>query len=114
MAPDELSEDCKQRLRDLDRGLSQVIEYLDEFDFAAAARLSGELVPLLDRTSGASAPDEPCKKALRGLDTASSALQRIMRLDQSPESRERVPRLLEVLGQARQRIEGILGMDVMT
>jgi len=109
MPPDELSEDCKQRLRDLDRGLSQVMVYLVAFDFETSARLSGELVPLLDR---ATAPDEPCKKALRGLDPASTMLQQITRLDQSPKSRESVPRLLEALGQARNRIEGILGMEV--
>jgi len=108
MAPDELSEDCKQRLRDLDGGMAQVIEYLNEYDLERAAQLSREILPSFDH---ASAPDEPCKRALRGIDQ--TALVRIARLDATLGSEEDVERLVRNLGQVRQRIQAILGTDMM-
>jgi|SRR5579863_4686544 hypothetical protein len=102
MANEELSEDCKQRLRDLDQGIAQVIACLAVNDIERTAYLSRQLLPLLDQPSS---PDERCKKALRAIDQASSVLSFAAQLVRSASGG---PPLMGELEQWRERIQTIL------
>jgi hypothetical protein len=108
MGNSELSEDCKQRLRDLEHGIAQVIQCLAERDYDQSALLSGQLVPLLDQGSG---PDEPCKEVLRGIEQTSSVLALVSRSNRGPAFEGEIVRLMDELDGARRRIEAILLVD---
>lgn len=105
MANEELSDDCKQRLRDLDRGLAQVIECLTENDLPRSALLSRQLLALMDQSSE---PDEPCKRALRSIDQTSFVLLLTARLDQTSGIPDGVIRLVDEFSGSRQQIQAIL------
>ncbi|MGA3132673.1 MAG: hypothetical protein ABSD59_17855 [Terracidiphilus sp.] len=108
MGNSELSEDCKQRLRDLEHGIAQVIQCLTEKDYDQSTLLSGQLVPLIDQGSG---PDEPCKEVLRGIEQTSTSLALIFRSNRVPAFEEEVVRLIDELEGSRRRIEAILLVD---
>jgi len=108
MGNGELSKDCKQRLRELEHGIAQVIQCLAERDYDQSANLSRQLVPLLDQGSG---PDEPCKKVLRGIEQASSVLALVSRLDRAPAFEGEVEQLMNELDGSRRRIQAILLVD---
>lgn len=104
----ELSEDCKQRLRNLESGVAQVIQCLAERDYSQSRLLSGQLVPLLDQGSG---PDEPCKEVLRSIDQTSSVLAFISSMDVVVDFHRHVVRLMSELDESRRQIQTILLVD---
>ena len=105
MPNEELSEDCKRRLRDLDGSVAQLIRTLRENDMQNSAALSRGLLPRFDQTASA---DEPCRQVLRGIDQASSVLSLLSKLDRAPLSSPEVARHTETLEGIRGHIQQIL------
>ena len=66
MAQADLSEDCKQRLRDLDRGLTSLIASMRSKDILQSVKFaSADVIP---HFLAAQVADEPCREVLRSLD----------------------------------------------
>ena len=79
MPETELSDECKQKLRDLDRGLALVIQRLQDFDYAESAAISDRtMLPLMNEIAHS---DEPCREFLRTIDQSAGALSFIARLE---------------------------------